>query len=234
MENEEEKIISYIENRLTPAEKETFEKQLQAKPELQASLSLYQDLLLAGDVFGPEGIQQQLEATWQANESTPKRAGSNRRLLRFAAVIALLIVTGIAIWQIALRGNHPREFWQDTDQYAQLFSEQKERYQSARIKVLDETLLPIRSSKKQMLHPASDTLLNSQQPVLFEWRRDLANSKLEVEIFTKDTQNTPRRYPLPKATYQLRVKLPPNLYYWRFSIPNEEVLQTGRFYVVTP
>lgn len=236
MENEEDKITAYLNNKLTPAEKEAFEKAMQQDAELEENVRLHRDLLLVGDIFGEGGINDQLDAIWKENqqEPAPTSRNMNQRVWRIAAVVVLLLVAGILIWNLVGTKNGSKEFWQDTQAYAQLLTQQKQLHQAQQIANLDEQLQATnKAAGDRVPYPAIDTLLASKNPVLFQWNKDFQGKNLELQVFTKTTEANPKVYTLPKNTNLYQTKLPAGLYYWRLSIKDEELLETGRFYVVT-
>lgn len=235
MENEEDKITAYLNNKLTPAEREAFEKAMQNNPALEKNVRFQQDLLLVGDIFSEGGIKDQLETTWRENQSKESKPRSiSPRVWRMAAVVALLIVAGILIWNFLGNKKNSKEFWQDAQAYAQLLTQQKQLHQSQQIAELDNMLdATNKAASDRVLYPTKDTLLASQNPILFQWIKEFQGKNLELQVFTKATETNPKVYSLPKNTNRYQISLSAGLYYWRLSIKDEEVLENGRFYVVT-
>lgn len=222
------RILAYLDNELSADDRAIFEKELASDTNLKQTLEFYQDLRLAGEVFGEGGVKEQLDKVWASKQT--KEAQISLKTWRYVAVAGILLVVGILIvWQI----NRPKQWWKDSAQYAQLLKQQKVKYASEHLPVLDGQIAQQRGGIFQKKLPMVDTLLTEAQGVVFSWDSTmLKNVKLELEVFTKASQSQPKRWDIPLNQTTFKTSLPPALYYWRLNIKGEETVHFGRFYVM--
>lgn len=222
------RILAYLNNDLNESDKALFEKELASNDQLKQALDFHQDLSLVGDIFGKDGVKEQLDKVWASKQTKEVNLGT--KTWRYVAVAGILLVVGaLIVWQI----NRPKQWWQDTAKYAQVLQQQKTKYASQHLPVLDGQIAQQRSGIFQVKLPAIDTLLTTQQSVVFKWDSTaFKNQKLEIEVFTQATQDTPKRWDVPRKQATFKINLPPALYYWRLKIKDEETLHFGRFYVI--
>ncbi|OJJ15091.1 hypothetical protein BKI52_40205 [marine bacterium AO1-C] len=245
-----EKILAYLSNEMDEGQKVAFEKELHEDPALRQELSFYQELNLAGEIFGEGGVMDQLEDTWKKQQLPSKQIREVKlknqhesvsffsTYGRYAAAVILLILAG-GVWFI-------QDQWRSSGNedelklYAALKIKAEQQYQNSRIESFDTDLKFGRKrgggEPTKKAHPRLDTLVSAQQPVSFQWKVTTPDKALLLEVLTKENQNKPVRIPLPANTTNYLHRLTPGLYYWRLSTMNanvpEKVVKIGRFYVV--
>ncbi|HAS47528.1 MAG TPA: hypothetical protein DCS93_44035 [Microscillaceae bacterium] len=244
-----DRILAYLSEEMSEDQKIAFEKELGENPALRQEFSFYQDLNLAGDIFGEGGVVAQLENTWNENQAKPEQTpivqlkDNNKRIPFFGnyrlyiAVVLLVIVVGV-VWRIQDQWKSSN-ILDDPKAYAARKAKLEQQYQSARIEMFDRDLKFGRKrgggETSYLARPKLDTLVVAQEPVFFQWEPPNSDKSLLLEILTKETQEKPIKVTLPANTMSYRQGLVPGLYYWRLSTMNaklpEKVLKIGRFYV---
>jgi hypothetical protein len=222
------RILAYLNDELNEDDKATFEEELASNDQLKQEFNFYQDLGLVGDIFGKDGVKEQLDRVWADKQTKEIKIGN--KTWRYVAVAGILLVVGaLVVWQI----RRPKQWWQDTNKYAQILQQQKTKYAAQHLAVLDGQIAQQRSGIIETKLPAVDTLLTTKQGVLFKWDSTrYSRQKLEIEVFTKATQDTPKRWNIPTNKASFKTTLPPALYYWRLKIKDDATLHFGRFYVI--
>lgn len=226
-------IWSYLNHELTNEEEKKFEEKLSHNAHLQEELTFYRNLKLSGEVFGPGGIQEQLEEVWiQKQTEKTKRFSLVIKRWVWVALIMMLIIVGVIV--ILQNNRHLPKNKLSRSEYNQLLQQQKQKYQSQHIVVLDEGLGENRSPTAKYL-PSIDTLLFSNRAVTFSRNTQAyQNETLMLEVFTKKTYSNPQSFTLSPEQPLFKVKLLPGFYYWRLKNTEEETIRIGRFYVTVP
>jgi len=244
-----DKILAYLSDEMNENQRVAFEKELHENPALRQELSFYQDLNLAGEIFGKGGVVEQLENTWNENQSksdpVPEvQLKSNHKNISFLgtygqyAAVAVLVLAAGAIW-LTQEQWKSSSILDDPKQYAAQKAKLVQKYQSARIELLDRDLKFGRKrgggEPSSLVRPKLDTLVVARKAVFFQWETPTTDKTLLLEILTKKTQEQPMRVVLPANTTSYSQRLAPGLYYWRLSTMKaelpEKVLKIGRFYV---
>lgn len=227
-------IWSYLNHELTNEEEKKFEEKLLHNASLQEELTFYRNLKLSGEVFGPGGIQEQLEEVWirEQSEKTKHFSLVTKRWVWVAFMMMMLLIAGVIV--ILQNTLHSSKNQLSQSQYKQLLRQQKQKYQSQHIVVLDEGLHENRSPTAKYL-PSIDTLLFSNRAVTFSRNTQAyQNETLVLEVFTKKTYSNPQNFTLSMEQPLFKVKLLPGFYYWRLKNKEEETIRIGRFYVMAP
>lgn len=218
------RILAYLDDELDTDDKNAFEAELSNNPELKDEFEFYRQMMLTGEVFGPDGVKEQLDRVWLAEN----RKNKVRRAWQYAAAIALLMVAGVLLWQ----NLRPKNAWNNRAVYAQLLDKQRKMHKNNHITDLDAEIVQRRGSKEVLL-PALDTLIAAKNEVLFRWNnKNLQGKVLELEVFTKGTRAQGKRWVLPQNKTDFSRHFAPGFYYWRLNIKDEETVGFGRFYVV--
>jgi Tetratricopeptide repeat len=111
-----ERIESYTEGGLSPAEKQSFERELTENAELKQAYGLYQMSLDAietgiGNQLRQELKQWEKSATSNAAPQEAKVVSFTRRLVQYGAAAAILLLVGFFSWQFLQKPVSPETLY---------------------------------------------------------------------------------------------------------------------------